>query len=74
MVTLISSPSCQPCRISKRILSEMNIDFVERNVADDPGALDLAKSLGFSATPVILLESGESWQGLDVDRLKALAS
>lgn len=72
-VVLISSPGCQPCRISKKILHDNGVEFTERNVAEDPEALELAKSLGHATTPIIIA-GDDHWSGLDPDRLKRLAA
>jgi glutaredoxin-like protein NrdH len=72
VVVVISSPQCQPCRITKSVLEKMGVDFVERNVAEDTEALELAQSLGHKQTPVVILPSGESWSGLRPDLLANL--
>lgn len=74
MVTVFTTPSCQPCRLLKKRLNDLGVEFVERDVTTDPEALELAKNLGYNSSPVVLLENGDHWQGLDPDRLKALAA
>lgn len=74
MVTVLTSPACQPCRLSKKRLNDLGIEFVERDVSTDEKALELAKSLGYNSSPVILLENGEHWQGFRPDRIDALAA
>ena len=70
-VTVITSPGCQPWRSTKRMLTDRGVDYRERNVADDPGALELAKSLGHSASPVVI--AGEQhWSGFRPDLIAAL--
>lgn len=73
-VTLISAPSCHGCVFTKRLLNERKIEFVERNIASDEEALVLAKSLGYSQAPVVILEDGTHWSGLDPDRIKAIVT
>lgn len=73
MITVISSPGCQPCRLTKMALTKAKIDFEERNVADDPEALDLAKSLGYSSSPVVIA-GDEHWSGFRPDLIGALAA
>lgn len=70
-VTVITSPFCQPCRITKEVLKSRGIDFTERNVAEDPEALELAKSLGHSSSPVVIA-GDQHWSGLDRDKLLAI--
>ena len=70
-VTVITSPGCQPCRITKMMLTNQGVDYQERNVADDPDALELAKSLGYSTSPVVI--AGEqNWSGFRPDLIAAL--
>lgn len=54
-------------------LTKAKIDFEERNVADDPEALDLAKSLGYSSSPVVIA-GDEHWSGFRPDLIGALAA
>lgn len=73
MVTVITSPGCQPCRLTKKVLNDRGVEFQERNVADDPEALDLAKSLGYSSSPVVIA-GDQHWTGFRPDRLAALTA
>ena len=70
-VTVITSPGCQPCRITKRMLTDRGVDYRERNVANDPDALELAKSLGHSASPVVIVGE-QHWSGFRPDLIAAL--
>lgn len=74
MVTVFSSPSCFPCRFTKKRLNDLGVEFVERDVTTDPEASNIVKELGYKGVPVVLLDNGDHWQGLDPDRLKALAA
>ncbi len=71
MVIVISSPNCQGCRFTKKRLHERGIEFEERNVAEDPAALDLAKSLGYASAPVVIVGE-EHWSGFNPGRLDAI--
>jgi glutaredoxin-like protein NrdH len=73
LVTIISSPGCQPCRISKMHMDRKGIEYTERNVADDPEALELAKSLGYNSSPVIIA-GDRHWSGLRLDLIDSLAA
>lgn len=72
MVTVISAPNCFPCKFTKVRLDKRGIEYEERNIADDPEALELAKSLGYSQSPVVIAPDGSHWSGLDPDRIDAL--
>lgn len=56
----------------KEFLSANNVSFTERNVADDPQALnELVEKSGKRATPVITVDE-EVVVGFDFGRLKSL--
>jgi glutaredoxin len=46
------------CDQAKEYLSQKGIEFRERDIAQDPGALADLKKLGFMTTPVIVIEGG----------------
>lgn len=73
MVTVITSPGCQPCRITKKMLEDRGIDFTERNVSEDFEALKLAKSLGHSSSPVVIT-ADDHWSGFRPDKIALLAA
>jgi glutaredoxin-like protein NrdH len=75
-VTIITSDRCQPCAMTKRALTKNGVEYTERNVQADPEALEIARELGYQATPVVLVqrdgEALEHWSGLRVEKIKAL--
>jgi glutaredoxin len=60
------------CGKVKEFLSQNNIDFVDRDVASDPGALAELEKLGYMTTPVTLID-GEVVAGFDPSRLQSLS-
>lgn len=74
MPTVFTSPSCFPCRFTKQRLNDLGVEFVERDVTTDPQAADIVKELGYKGVPVVLLDNGDHWQGLNPDRIDALAA
>lgn len=71
MVTLYSKPGCPGCRMSKRFLDKNGVEFVERDVTEDPEALARVRELGWSQLPVVETPT-ENWSGYDPDRLERL--
>lgn len=70
-VTVLTLPNCQPCRVTKRMLSAQGVEFVERDMSTDEQAADWAKQLGYQQAPIVI--AGDShWSGLQPDRVKAL--
>ena len=58
----------------KAWLSQRQVPFTDKNVREDPVALDELKRMGFNSVPVTLI-GGERIVGFDQERLaKALAS
>jgi glutaredoxin 3 len=59
------------CDKVKEFLSQKGIEFDERNVADDPQALDELAALGYMTTPVVKIDD-EIVIGFDRARLETL--
>jgi len=58
----------------KAWLSQKQVPFTDKNVREDPVALDELKRMGFNSVPVTIVD-GERIVGFDQERLaKALAS
>ena len=73
MVTVFTKNFCQPCRLTKDTLKRKGVEFVERNVEDDPEAYEAVKALGYQSVPVVVAPDGSHWNGLRPDLLGALA-
>ena len=73
MVTVYTLPSCVQCESTKKYLAKMDIPFKTVDLAEDEIAMDLVRSLGYQAAPVII--SGDShWSGFRPDKLDALTN
>ncbi|KRO10227.1 hypothetical protein IV59_GL002055 [Paucilactobacillus hokkaidonensis] len=59
--------------MTKRFLTEHNVNFVEHNIDEQPEYIDRLKQEGFLATPVVKLGNGKSFSGFRPDVLKQLA-
>ena len=58
----------------KAWLSQRQVPFTDKNVREDPAALEELKRMGFNSVPVTVV-NGERIVGFDLERLaKALAS
>ncbi|MGV0675677.1 glutaredoxin family protein [Mycolicibacterium fortuitum] len=77
-ITILSQPTCQPCKFIKRQLTEAGIAYQERNVVNDPAAADLLTGIyarlrpgKMPHTPVTLIGESEIVFGpLVLDRLR----
>ncbi len=70
-VRVYTKPRCQPCRATKRRLTDAGIGFVEEDLTD-PGNLAAAKALGHTHAPVVVVGE-ESWSGFRPDLINDLA-
>jgi glutaredoxin-like protein NrdH len=73
MVTVYTLPSFVQCESTKNYLSKLEIEFKTVDLSEDEIAMDLVKSLGYQAAPVVV--SGEShWSGFRPDKLDSLTN
>ena len=56
------------CDQAKEYLSQKGIEFQEKNIAQDPGALAELKKLGYMTTPVIVID-GSVIVGFDAEKI-----
>lgn len=71
MVFVFTQPHCQPCRLTKKMLDELDIAYVESDMDDDVRAEAVAA--GCMSAPIVTV-NGEMWSGFRPDRIKALAT
>jgi glutaredoxin 3 len=70
-VTIYTNVGCSACHQAKEFLSQHNVSFVERNLADDPAARDELINLGFRAVPVIRV-GNETMLGFSAVKLRKM--
>lgn len=75
IITLYTSPGCQPCKATKRWLDKHDVEYTIKDVTEDPADLAAVKELGYNAAPVIIVSTGDPeveihWQGFHPDNLK----
>ena len=56
------------CNQAKEYLSQKGLEFQERDIARDPGALADLKKLGYMTTPVIVID-GSVIVGFDTQKI-----
>jgi glutaredoxin 3 len=56
------------CDQAKEYLSQKSIEFQERDIAQDPGALADLKKLGYMTTPMIVVD-GSVIVGFDAEKI-----
>lgn len=72
-ITVYTLPSCVQCDGTKRYLNRAGIEYDVVDLSSDPAAMDLVKSLGYAAAPVVIV-GDEHWSGFRPDRLQELAN
>lgn len=72
MVVVYTLPSCVQCDSTKRVLTKKEIPYQEIDLSLDEAAMELVKSLGYVAAPVVVA-GDDHWSGFRPDRLNALS-
>ena len=75
IVTVYTSPGCQPCKATKRWLDKNGVTYDTVDVSQNPDDLAAIKELGYKAAPVVIVSTGDPeielhWQGFHPDNLK----
>jgi glutaredoxin-like protein NrdH len=70
-VIVYSQPGWVFCEKVKEFLSQNKVEFADRNIAVDEGALNDLEKLGYMTTPVTVVNR-EIVVGFDVPRLRAV--
>jgi glutaredoxin-like protein NrdH len=73
MVTVYTLPSCVQCESTKKYLSKLEVNFKTVDLSEDEIAMDLVKSLGYQAAPVVVF-GDDHWSGFRPDKLDALTN
>lgn len=58
MITVYTKNNCMPCKMTKRKLQELGVDYTEINVDEDLSALGYLMECGFRSLPVVFNENG----------------
>jgi glutaredoxin-like protein NrdH len=72
-VKVYTLPACVQCDSTKRMLQRNQVEYEEVDMSQDPVALEMVKTLGYTAAPVVV--AGEDhWSGFRLDRIQALSA
>ncbi|UQS82233.1 glutaredoxin-like protein NrdH [Bombilactobacillus folatiphilus] len=63
---------CMQCKMTKRFLTEHQIDFQEVNINQQPESLATLKQQGFQSVPIVIADGVQPIVGFRPDELKAL--
>ena len=73
MTTVYTKPACVQCDMTKRYMDKNGIEYDTVDITQNPDALDMILSMGFSSAPVVLSPMG-NWAGFRPDMLERLAA
>ncbi|MGW9114499.1 glutaredoxin family protein [Microbacterium sp. NPDC055683] len=78
-VTVYSTgPSCARCTLTKRVLDQKGVPYVEVDIRENPDARAyVVEDLGYSEAPVCVVEDGsgeDHWSGFRPDQIDRVAA
>lgn len=71
MITVYTTPNCQPCRMTKRALDQRGIPYMAYDITENHDAFAAVESLGYRELPVVVA-GDDHWSGFRPDKLVAL--
>jgi glutaredoxin-like protein NrdH len=72
-IEILSKKSCVQCQATYRALDRKGLEYVVRDLEEDPAALELARSLGYLQAPIVIAGDAH-WSGFRPDQINALAN
>lgn len=72
-VTVWTNPNCVQCDATKKQFDKLGIKYEEQSLVDNPVALDLFKTQGFTSAPIVTTDT-KTWSGFRLDKIKSLAN
>lgn len=73
-ITVYSTgPSCMRCRLTERVLTQHDIDYVVVNIRDaEEAARYVTDELGYTEAPVVVVSDDHHWSGFRPDLIEKL--
>lgn len=72
-VTLYSQPGCGPCSFVKKAMESIGLDFIVRDIREDPDAEKRVRELGYPGTPVTEVKTASGsydWHGVNLEKIR----
>ncbi|MDN6900106.1 glutaredoxin-like protein NrdH [Oenococcus sicerae] len=73
-ITVYTKNNCVQCKMTKKFLTSMSIDFKEINIDEHPEFVDQLKAEGHRQTPVVKIAGFNAVSGFRPDFLKKAIS
>lgn len=75
VVIYTTGPECMRCTITKRLLTQNGVAFIEVDIRTNPAAREyIVEELGYTEAPVVVVSDEDHWSGFRPDKLTGLAS
>ena len=70
-IKVYTKEKCIQCKMTKKLMNRLGVDYTEINIDEDKEALDYLKEKGVKSAPYIETEN-ESWTGFQPDKIKQI--
>lgn len=69
-----TGPSCARCTLTKQVLTNKGIEFVEVNIRENENARNyVVEDLGYTEAPVVVITDEDHWSGFRPDQIDRIA-
>lgn len=72
-VTVYTLPVCVQCNSTKRMMTQLGIEYTEVNLEEHPDKVEEFKALGHLTAPIVTTDT-KVWSGFRFDKIKSLAT
>lgn len=71
MIKVFTKTNCIQCKMTKKLMEQLKIDFQELKIDDDTEALNYLKNKGIKSVPYVETKK-ENWFGFRPDKIKQI--
>jgi len=72
MIKLYTKNNCFQCRMAKKLLYKLVVEYDEFNINDNPEVIEPLKKLGIRQMPVGMISNEIIFKGFEVEKIKEL--
>lgn len=70
-----TGPSCARCTLTKRVLNQKGVPYIEVDIRDNPAAREyVVEDLGYTEAPVVVVTDEDHWSGFRPDHIDRVAA
>lgn len=75
IIVYTTGPECMRCTMTKRLLAQRGVRFIEVDIRTNPAAREyVVHDLGYTQAPVVVVSDEDHWSGFRPDKVDALAA